>query len=1039
MRKILLLLAMFMGFSYLAICQTRTVTGTVVDETANPIPFASIAVKGTSSGVSADADGNFSIQAGPGATLVVSATGYSSKEVAAIQTTLSVVLQKGDAQVIEEVIVTATGQKVNRKIAGYSATTVSSDRLVQAAPTNVATALSGKVPGLQINITGSGVNPNVSVVLRGYRSITGNNQALIVLDNVIVPNEMLGNLNPNDVDNITVLNGASAAALYGSRASNGALIVTTKKGVVGGKPSFVLSQTFTRSSVSFYPKLQKRFGSGSNGYFKVYDPVENQQYGPEYDGSMVNLGDYPLPGGKIQQVKYAFNEDEGKLKFFEPETSSQTDFSISSPTGKGRIYFSGQFVSNKGVIEGDSYKRSTVSVGGSQKVLDNFDFDYGVRYTQNYTRQSTVTNTMYDLILNSPGQVPITRYKNWQVDSFSMPNYYYNAYYNNPYFMKDNYRSSSRNEYLVGNLSLKWAPYKWVDLVGKVGMTSRNYSAKSWSNKYLYNAYAKANTHGSYKKSDILGGVGESMFYTNSLVSDIQAMFKKTNVPNWDFKLNIGAQLIQDDRKDLNASISGLGLPDVFNLGNLTTVPSADESIRQSRTIGVYAEAYFTNKKYGTTLHLTGRRDHVSILDPGFNVFYYPSADLSFVASDVIPALKNSNAIKFLKIRASIANTGNVNLGPYSTEPSFGQSSGYPYGGVVAYTIGNQLVQKGLKPEFTLGKEVGFEFDLYKRVTGDFTYYVNETKNQTLPVQISQSSGFYSLLTNVGLTRGTGVEASLNVKVIDRQELAIAIGANYTYNDNKVVDLGIKDISRIQLLNGLYAANGKPFPSYFGTTHLRDSATGKVIVDRYTGLPSTDNNIKYLGNTQPLHRMGINLDAFYKGLNLRVLTEYRGGYIIYAGAGPSYDFSGAGYNTALFDRERFVFPNSVYKDPVTGKYVDNTSITVVDGNSGGSGYWTQATPRRGINENYVISGDFWKLREVSLSYSLPDRLFQNLKAIKGASVNIYGRNLVILVPKDNIYATDPEYSDNTGNYIGLTSLNQTPPSRFYGVTFTLKF
>ncbi|ULT45564.1 TonB-dependent receptor plug domain-containing protein [Niabella defluvii] len=218
-----------MGFSFLAISQTRTVTGTVVDEAAAPIPFASVAIKGTSTGVSADADGNFSIQAASNVTLIVSATGYATKEVAANSTSLTIVLAKGGTDVIEEVVVTATGQRVNKKTVGYAATVVSAERLVQAAPISAATALSGKVPGLQINVTGSGVNPSVSVVLRGYRSITGNNQALIVLDNVIVPNEMLGNINPNDIQDINVLNGSSASALYGSRASNGALIITTKK------------------------------------------------------------------------------------------------------------------------------------------------------------------------------------------------------------------------------------------------------------------------------------------------------------------------------------------------------------------------------------------------------------------------------------------------------------------------------------------------------------------------------------------------------------------------------------------------------------------------------------------------------------------------------------------------------------------------------------------------------------------------------------------------------------------------------------------
>ena len=1042
MRKILLLLAMFMGFSFLAFSQTRTVTGTVTDETGKPIPFATISVKGSSSAVSADENGQFSLSVSGTPTLTVSATGFTSRDLSSATSPVNAVL-KGDAsQIIDEVVVTATGQRVNKKNIGYAATVVSADRLIQAAPTNVATALSGKVPGLQINIAGSGVNPSVSVVLRGYRSITGNNQALIVLDNVIVPNEMLGNLNPNDIESINALNGSSAAALYGTKASNGALIITTKKGVPG-RTDVRLAQSVQVATLGFLPKFQTKFGSGSTAYIKIYDEYENQQYGPAYDGSTVKIGEYPLPGGGEQTVPYTYKAKDGKLKFWQPDLSSQTDLSLSSTTNKGRFFFSGQYVANQGTIPGDSYKRTSVSVAGVQNIYDNLSVDYSVRYTQNYTRQTTQSASIYDLILNTPGHIPITTYSNWRKDSFAMPDYYYNAYYNNPYFLKDNYRSLGRNEYLVGNVSLKYSPAKWWDVVGKVGMTSRNYNGKSWSDKYMFSTYAKDNSHGSYKKTDILGGTAENSFYDNSLIGDFQTIFKKTNLEDWDLKLTLGTQLIQDDYKSLSASISGLALPGIFNIANQTNPPSAGSGISQARTIGVYGEAYITNKRIATTLHLTGRRDHVSILDPGFNTFFYPSADLSVVLSDAIPALKNNPNINLLKIRAGISNVGNVNLGPYNTKPTIGQGAGYPYNGVVSYTIGDRIVQKGLKPEFTLGQELGFDFEIFRKVTGEFTYYVNKTKNQTLPVQLTPASGYYSMLSNVGLTRGSGVEASLNVKVLTTDDWMLSVGGNYTFNDNKIVDLGIQDIDKVALYtygnqSGVYAANGLPFPAYFGTTHVRDTNTGKVIVNRLTGYPSTNTAISYMGNAQPKHRAGVNMDVAYKGVSLRVLMEYRGGYVMYAGAGTTYDFSGAGINTAMFDRERFVFPNSVYLDPVTNKYVDNTNVTIADGNVG---YWTQSNPRTGITENYIISGDFWKLREVSLSYALPSRLFNNSRSIKGAAINLVGRNLFILVPKENVYAADPEYSDAgaTSNYLGVSTLSQNPPSRFYGATISVNF
>ena len=1025
-----------------SMAQTKEVTGKVTDVDGAPVAGATVRVVGGRAGTATDANGEFKfkvldkIQA-----VTVNAIGYQEQTVPITGNFLAITLVRGEGATDagSEVVVTASGLRTKKAEIGYAATTLNNATLTQASPINVTSSLAGKVAGLQISGVNSGVNPTYSIVLRGYRSILGNNQALIVLDNVIVPNSVLGNMNPEDIADITILNGAASAALYGSLASNGAIIVTTKKG--SGATSFTISQTVSAQEVSFFPKLQKKYGSGSTAYIQEYLPFENQQYGTPFDGALVEIGEYPLPGGEIQKVPYAWNDKEGKLNFWERSLTSQTDFSISSSTSKGKIYFSGQHVASNGTIEGDTYNRTGASVSGQHNFYDNLTFDYSARYMRNNYDQTTQQSAIYELILNTPGHIPLTRYKNWQTDSFAMPNYYFNAFYNNPYFLKDNYRQKVRNENMIVNAALKYSPFMWLDITGRVGMTSLNQSVKTTTGIYKFNQYAIDKTNGTYKKENINGYVEENMNYSNRLIADFITSFKKNNIENLELRLNIGAQLMQNDGKNLNASISGLALPDFYNIGNQTSPPTAEESISKSRTVGIWGEFYGIYKKF-LTLHLTGRRDQVSILDPGYNSFFYPGADISFVASEAIPAIKNSRAISFLKLRAGVANVGSVNIDPYNTMPIYSQVSGYPFSGSYAYSIGNRLVQTGLKPEFTLTREVGFDLDLLDgKISTNFTAYKNNTKNQTLPVSISRATGYSTILTNTGVTSGKGIEASITFYPVRNALWELGLGGNYTYNDNKVDELGLQDLDKLRLYaygngTGVYAAQGMPFPALYAVPHLRDSASGKIIVDPVTGFPSADPNIKYMGNTQPKHRMGLNLNARYKQLSLRAVAEYRGGYVIYNGGASTFEFSGAGINTIAYNRGRFVIPNSVYWDAAQNKYVDNKDVTITEG---GANYWPQGTVRTGITENYVTSGAFWKLREVALGYMLPTSWLQSLGFLKEVSLNLVGRNLFMLVPKTNVY-TDPEYSaGGTANYVGINTLGQNPPTRYYGATLTLKF
>jgi TonB-linked SusC/RagA family outer membrane protein len=1042
MRKIASLLMMLMLCSILAFAQTRTVTGKVTDASGAPIPFATITEAGTNNATQADANGNYSINIRSNARLTISATGHATQTVTPSGNAQNVALAVG-ANNLQEVVVTAAGGiRVRQKEQGYNSTVVRSEALTQARPLNVATGLSGKVAGLNISGVSSGVNPNYRIVLRGMRSLTGNNEALVVIDNVIVPNSILGNLNPDDVADVTVLNGPSAAALYGSDASNGALLITTKKGTKG-KTTVKLSHTMNREEVAFYPKLQDRFGSGTDHYFQTYVPYENQQYGPAFDGTVRQIG-LPAADGSIQEVPYSATDE--KKKFWEKGLTNQTDVAVSTGGTRSTLYFSAQYAGIEGTTPGDEYNRTSARINGTHNITNNLDLSFNAGYTQNRYDITTQTANIYNYLLNVPAQIPITRYKDWRNDQFANPNYYFNAFYNNPYFMADNYRQLNRNDYFVGSAELKFTPLRWLDLTYRAGITTRNQTYKNSADIFTFNAYAKANNFGTaYKGTDIVGDVTDGSFYTTRLNSDLLATFRK-NISDFTFRLTTGFSVRQDESKSMSASISGLVIPGLFNLNNSTSPATAGEASFKARQYGVYGDLNVGYKNF-LFLHATGRNDVFSILSEANRSFFYPSVDVSFIPTDAIPALKDIAAIDMIKLRAGWSQVGNVNLGSnfgaYRLDPTFGQGSGFPYNGAGGFTVGNQIVAPELKPEFTTGIEAGFDVALFKqRISAGFTYFSSETDNQTVATGISATSGYTSFLTNTGLTSSRGVETQLTVVPFRNSDWSVAFNGNYTYTDNKVESISA-DLPRLTLgayggSAGSYAVAGQPFPVLMGTMHKRDPE-GRIIVDRRTGLPSGTDTLVILGNASPKHNLGVGTNVSFRNFRLSAQAEYRGGHYIYNSGGGTFDFSGAGINTVAFNRERFVIPNSSYLDPVSGKYVANNNVTI---NEGGPDYWSLGTPRTSIAENYVTSAAFWKLREVSLSYDLPASVLTRTKFIKGATITLQGRNLLILLPESNVY-TDPEYSDgdgtSSGNAIGLTGLGQTPPSRFYGATLSVTF
>lgn len=1036
MKKTLLVFLLLLTSSAMVFAQ-RQISGKVSADDGSELPGVSVLVVGTTAGAYTDASGKFTLNLPANAkTLEFRAIGFVSQVVNLSNSNFYNITMVTDENLLEELVVTAGGILVKKRELGAASTTINPTMITQGKASNFAASLSGKVPGLQVNAVSGGLNPNYRLVLRGTRSITGNNQALLVLDNLIVPNDLLGNLNPEDIEDIQVLNGASAAAAYGSDASNGAIVITTKKGKKGVN-EIQFSNTTTFEKTSYFPQLQRKFGSGTTpDNVKEYTPYENQQYGPKFDGTLREVG-HPLQDGSVQSVIYSPTND--KYDFWETGLANQTDLSMQSGDDKGSYYLAAQNFYQKSTMPGDKYNRITVRANGVRNLYRNFKATFGASFITNKYDQTSIPGSIYGDLLQTPSQIPVTKYKDWRNDPFANPNGYYNDYYDNPYWLIDQNRRITNNNYFQGNLEFAYNPIKDITLTYRAGINTRNVDYTTTGAKFTFSDYTRSI---STSKTNVTGSVTDYFFKSVQVVTELIAEYRKKLSPSFDLHV-LGAGYLRDNQEKTQSSNTngGLVIDGLYNLSNSVNPVSSSESNEVKRQLSLRGEARLGFKDY-LFLHVTGRNDWNSVLAAANRSFFYPGVDVSFVASEAIPAIKSSTWLNTLKLRAAYSYVGNVNLDPYRLNPTFSVAGGYPYSSGNAFTADGGIVADNLKPEISKGPEAGLDFELLQgRITGGGTVYKTNTYNQTLSSEISRATGFSTYLVNIGEVENKGIETYLTYSPWKNYNgLTVTIGGNYSLNRNKVLSL-TDDSDELTLPNGSFTGGlivakvGHPFPLLKNTTYDRDPQ-GRVIVDRNTGFPSSGGTQSIVGVTNPPHILGGNLEINYKRLRFYTLFEYRNGHYIFNSVSTGYDFSGSGIRTAWYNRERFVFPNSSYLDPETGQYVENTNIQT---RSGGADFWTSGTRNTGIGENYVHSAGFWKWREASISYNIPVNTF--LKgAVKRASISVQGRNLFIWTPKTNLY-TDPEYSDrgSTSNTIGITTLSQIPPARYFGGTLSLTF
>ncbi|TXH59246.1 MAG: SusC/RagA family TonB-linked outer membrane protein [Bacteroidia bacterium] len=1030
MRKLLTTMLVLLICASAAIAQSRTIKGSVKDEKGEAVPFATITEVGTKNATVATEYGEFTMRFQTGSKLEISAIGYESTTITpGAAATYNVVLNKTGNQMQEVVVSTALGLRKQPRELGYSVAKVGNAEMTKAKVVNIQQGLTGKVSGLNIATVNNGVFADTRITLRGIRSLTGNNQPMLIVDGTPVALGQIENISPNYIEDVTVLKGASAASLYGPDGVNGVIYVKTFRGNNVGKPVIKVNHSSQYESILFLPKFQTQFGAGSgvdaNG-FGVYTPYENQQYGDEFDGSIREIGK-PMPDGNggtvVQTEQYSYKKN-GRLGFFERGLTTQNGISYSAKD----YLLSVNDVNIKGTLGGDKNRRTTFRFAGA-KEYGIFKGGYSLSYTKGIYNVASVSP--YWDVFNTPGNIDIKKYKNWRdPNSAANPNYYFNEYYHNPYFTKDRSRSRGNSDDILAQIDLSLKLTNWLSVNYKGGTTISSSDYKNTNEAFVFNDYAKNVTHKYNASNDYTASVSDGISRGNRLSSELFInMQKEFN----DFNIEglIGQSFRQSKSKSVGVSGSNLIIPTLFNISNRTGEPGAGESNSVSRLMGIFGRVSVGYKNWAF-LELTGRQDWDSRLPINKNSFFYPGASASVVLTDALKI--KSDVLSYLKVRGSWSKSGNVNVGVYALESNYGVAGGFPYGSLPGFQASTTVNNPAIKPEFVNSMEAGLEVSFLKnRINFEATAYLQNNTDQVLSLQISRTTGFANTVVNAADFDNKGLELDLRLTPLVRLgDFDFDVKANVSFLDSKVksVYLGLDELT---IGNGNYIIKG--YPAYmFKLTDYKRDPEGRVIVDKNTGYPALDPTVKMFGRTMPKLIAGISPSLSYKGLSLNLTADYKTGHLVYHGIGSDMDFTGTSIRSGSNGRQRFIFPNSVYEDG-NGGYTPNTTIAV---QNGGYGFYENSNANRAVNSNYITSAAAWKIREIALSYVVPEKWVAKTKYIKSANISLTARNFFTFLPKSNQW-TDPEFANTTGNALGVNNNSILPPSRIYGFAIDLQF
>ena len=1009
------------------------VTGTVrfkaEDGSLSAGTGAVVTERGTSNSVVTNEQGFFTLEVSdPNATLLVSHVGYSSAQVPLNgRSAVEVILETATRQ-MEDVVVTALGIGRKKRTLTYAQQDIKGADLSDSRSLNVSSALTGRVAGMTLNRTNSGPGSSNRIVFRGNRSIRGNNQPMIVIDGVRVDNDPKGvadvalfgtrdngdgisNINPEDIENMSILTGASASALYGSDAANGVILITTKRGRAGQGIGVSLSSSYTFEKPMTMPKLQNEYGQGDAG---IYIANSENSWGPRMSGTQ--LEDW------TGEIKPFSPQPDNYRDFFRTGSELLNSVALSGGSNTAQTYFSYTNTYSKGIIPNNEFKRNNLNLRQNIKFTDKLTLDAKATYIEETIGNRPLTgagNRIVTTLNAMPRSLRLDDLRNFETlnpDGTLVQNYWASPgpSFQNPYWSAYRNLFERKRNRFIGLAALRYqiTPELSIQLRSSIDYYTDNSEEKNYNNTFWLTDYPG---QGNY----VLNKETNRQFNNDVLIN-----FNKDLGTDLSLTINAGASIEKFNFTRATLNNQGLNAPNIFSTSNAVSLTNQQYQylpfapLARTEKQAVYAAAQLGYKN-ALFLDLTGRNDWNSTLPPENASYFFPSVGVSALLNEL---LNMPAAISFLKARSSYAYVGN-GTGFNQLKPAFNLVAG-GNGGFVQ--IDRTLRNFNLKPEQTRSFEAGLELGLLaNRFGAEFTYYKTNSRNQVLVIPVPEPSGYLSRIINAGNIQNQGVEIVLRARPVETQLFKWNVSLNFGANRNKVIALDSLQPS-VPLTSGqswgsIVVKEGEPFGQLY-TSSVQRNAGGEVIVSA-NGLPLLNTNQEFLaGNVNPDFTAGITNSFHFRSWSLSFLIDMRQGGVFVSGTQGVMAQRGTSEQTLQGREGGFVVPNSVLED---GRR-NTTSVSAQD-------YWLWVGSNS-IGELFAYDATNIRMREVLLGYNFPAGVLG--KFFKGANVSLVGRNLFFL--KNNKYGIDPESNIGTGNNQGI-EYSSIPSTRSLGIYLKLNF
>jgi len=1090
MRKFLTLLTVLVLASVLAFPQTKTVTGKITDQNGQPVPFATVRIKGTKQGVSANAEGDYSIKADPSQTLQVSGTGINGQEfVVTSAGVMNLLVTRRNEDLAEVVVTTALGIKRNKNLLPYSAQTVGGDEVTKTRGDNFVSALSGKVSGLEIRQANT-LGGSTNVVLRGYKSLVGNNQALFVIDGTPFDNSNTTNtgavasrggydygsaaadINPDDIESINILKGAAATALYGSRAANGVILITTKKGRKGALGISINSGVSVgKVDKSTFPTYQHTYGANygsANGYgsadgnFLSFDvngdgiddlvtpTTEDASWGAKFDPNLQvyqwDAFDKSSPYFLKSRPWVAAAND--PTTYFETPVSFNNSVVVDGGSDKGTFKLGYTKNNDKGILPNSQINKDLINLVTTYKITDRLTAGVNINFSQ--VRGLGRYGTGYD------AKNPMTNFRQWwetNVDIKELKAAYFRtkqnvtwnwsdpaslgfsspAYWDNPYWDRyENYENDSRSRY-YGNVNLNYKITDWLSLMGRVGLDSYD---EVQEERVAIGSIAS--TIGNVSTNPPTSGYSRFNRSFRETNYDLLLNFDKNIGKNFNLKALLGGNVRQTNISSiLSVTNGGLVIPGIYALGNsVNPITAPQENDTRVEVDGIFAGATLTWKDM-LTLDVTERRDKSSTLPSFNNTYYYPSVAGGFIFSKL---LDDQPWLSYGKLRANYAQVGSSApaLSLKDTYVHDQQGAATNFGSAPIFSVPSTKNNANLKPELSKSYELGLEMSFFKsRVGFDVSYYNTKSIDQIVPAAVSNATGYSYEYVNAGDVRNKGVEVSLNAAPVKTRDFSWNLVLNWSKNTSKVISLNNGSKNLLVQDFGIVTSNatvGLPYGTIRGTNFVYTGGKKTVDADGYYEISDNANDV--IGNINPDWIGGVSNSFRYKSIALSFLIDVRqGGKVFsldqyYGLATGLYPETAGNNDLGKPVRNTIADGGGIINPGVTDDGKVNTKRIDISDFFGAYGYYFNPAAR------YVYDASYIKLRELAITYSLPAKTINKLGPLKGVDFSLVGRNLWII--HKNLPYSDPEEIVSSGNGQGFQG-GAYPSVRTMGFNVKVRF